>query len=461
MLTMRGPPLLLFLGCAALACGAPRDLPTTPAAIRDPAAGGGVRWLVGSEIEAGRAVLANTALPLVGFGPLAGVAADGAAFPAADPDGCYRIAPDPTRGVADAEAVVRAWQAGSGSADRAAGWISEILGGATEITARDDRVVICPGRATPDLAQRLRLPEAWVRFPAPDGGPGPFRESKQGELVSRPRQSGNGPFLERIELVTAGETNAALWIRLGEVDLAVVYGEAAAALREEPVSGWTLKRAPELDRVYFLALDRGKRWTMDPSFRRWLATTIDRDGLLRYALAGEGEPAHALSRIDEPPQLPEPSHRPVGPGSRPRLNLGFDESDPLAAVIAARVQSTVDLAGVRIELVRRGEAAGRPDASLHLHLPPIADPILGLWHTVASAEVGGAVVERLLEQASRFSSESSRRDAAWLAEDALLLDAEVVPLVRLYAWLAVREGLHDVQVAPGGWIALRSAWWEP
>ena len=146
--------------------------------------------------------------------------------------------------------------------------------------------------------------------------------------------------------------------------------------------------------------------------------------------------------------------------------MGYDRDDAAAAAIAARLQAGLDVLGVELGLqpVAGDElAAGEGGASLSMrllaHAPRSRDPVLALVDTLSALRPETEAALRLLDQASMTSDPDGRRAGAWLAEDALLLETRVVPLVRLDAWLVARVGLRGVTTAPGE-LGLGGAWWK-
>lgn len=97
--------------------------------------------------------------------------------------------------------------------------------------------------------------------------------------------------------------------------------------------------------------------------------------------------------------------------------------------------------------------------ALIAHRPPVIDPVLALQHTLW--ELGNPSPEAwdALQRASWWDREDRRLSAARFAEDTLLREARLVPLVRVYAWLATRPGLEGVVAGPWGVLRLENARW--
>ena len=56
---------------------------------------------------------------------------------------------------------------------------------------------------------------------------------------------------------------------------------------------------------------------------------------------------------------------------------------------------------------------------------------------------------------------AARAAGAWKAEELLLADARVIPLIRLHAWLAYHSSLAGLDPGPEGEFRLEEAWWLP
>jgi len=216
-------------------------------------------------------------------------------------------------------------------------------------------------------------------------------------------------------------------VAAGEFDLAVLYGAdvAAATSRDRE---WTVARLATWDRTYALWLNRSARWTHDPTFRRWVSATIDRDGMVDVLFDGQGRPVGSWMR-DDPPDTTSPAVQPFSARARPRLSLVHDDADPQAAAIAARLKADLERYGPIVEI--------RPRASSEVRLDP--------ERREPSAVL---IVHRSSE--SRFPE----------SDDRLLADDRLVPVVRLHAWSATRRGLRGVRWGPEGVVSLSDAGWK-
>lgn len=473
--------LILLLSWAYAGCLRVPVEAVPPETPLKPQPGGVVRVLGSETWQAAALALSNVAAAPWSLEP--GAPADGSVT--ADPSPCVSLRIDtrsrfPGGDEPDPREIVEAWVRGLRDSQAPHRWLLQPVRGCLDVaedrritpgglTPLAGRVELCLLRATPDLEQRLAHPALRLRrgsdAAAAVEGPGPFLQRTPGTLLANPAFPGPGPYLERVELVSNANAEPAVLFRIGDLDLAVVYGRDAAALLAPNTAEVEMTRLDAWDRVYFLWLDSRRRWVNDPTFRRWLAGSIDREGLLRYVFDGRGSVASTLSGTLPGRQAPLAERRPFGAGSRPRLSLGYDGDDGAAAAIAARLQAGLQLLG--IELALDPLAAGEPGPAnpggpwsmrLLAHAPRSRDPVLALVDTLSALRPGTDVALRLLDQASIPPDLQARRAGAWLAEDALLLETRVVPLVRLEAWLAARVGLRGVTTAPGE-LGLGGAWW--
>ncbi len=396
-----------------------------------------------------------------------------------DPEGTscsrFRVAPP-----ADPETIISAWEAGLRRPDGAHRWLLApvlgsrelVLAGATHASGlRDERgmLVVCAANPMPDWPLRVAHPELWPHRVDPVSrqvqGDGPFRWSADGTSLVRSRP-GPASRTERIELVQAQDREAAALISRGQVDLAIVYGATADTLLDADAPPVRLERIPGWDKVYALWLNPASRWVNDPRFRRWLAGTIDREAMVRLVFGGRGEPAFRLrTGDDETLPWPATAGRPIAPSSSPRLVLTFDGEDPHARSIAARIKAVLEQDGLVLDLEPRSGDERRAwlesgfQMALVAHHPPIADPVLGLQHTLWPLGQAAADAFQRLDRASRISPDHRRHERAALVEDSLLAEARLIPLVRLHAWLVRHNDLTGISAGRYGILRLERAEW--
>jgi hypothetical protein len=280
---------------------------------------------------------------------------------------------------------------------------------------------------------------------------GPFLDDGGAGLVPNPLHAGPGPHVERVRFLQADGTDPGLMLRLGEADLAVLYGREAGGLIDDDEQPLRMSRAPGWDRTYFLWLEPRHRWINDPALRRWLAGVLDREPMLRFLFDGRGAAAYSLSS-PEPngPSRSEPEGTPFGRHSRPRLSLRFDPHDPHARSIAARIRAVLDSRGVELTLLPRDEQrlldelrAKEVELALLVHRATSEDAVEALGRTL-----------------ERLGSGDGSPGSARRTEQALLADARIVPLVRLDAWLARPHRLEGVTAGAYPVLRLEQARWR-
>ncbi|MCP3981893.1 MAG: hypothetical protein GY716_21530 [bacterium] len=316
-----------------------------------------------------------------------------------------------------------------------------------------------------ELAARLGHPDLWIwndragGFPS---GPGPFRFVADGSLEANPAHVAAGPWVERVRDVHSAETDPALMLRLGEADVAVLYGRSAAEMLREPPDAIELTELPSWDKSYALWLDTSRRWLNDPSFRRWLAGAIDRESAAGFLFAGAARPAWSLiSPARTAAAWTSVARRPVSPGSTPRLSLRYDPLDPHAELVAQRLRAELGLHGIELLLgPGSGSADDAADMRLVVHRPPVADPLIALQQTLAGLADAPEHVRGMLRSSRGLADAEARRAAAELVENGLLVEARLIPILRLRAWLAHDSALRGVEPGPFGRLYLERAYWK-
>ena len=317
--------------------------------------------------------------------------------------------------------------------------------------------MVCVEHATPDWPSRLQHPALWplVGDPATRSarGGGSFRWSDDGHALERATAESRR---NRDDVASLFATDA--------FDLAFLWGRAAERLLAGRDERMRMQRIPRWDTVYALWLVADRRWTNDPSFRRWLSTRLDRESMASYLYGEQAEAAYGLP--DRGGETPEAVRRPFSAASSPRLALVFDEADTHAANLAARVKAVLEQASVALRLepcartdLQRALDEGRSQMVLLAHRPPLNDPVLALLDTLWPFRAAALEETRRLVRATRIGDPARRRERAAEIEAAMLGDARLVPLVRLHAWLARKTALSRVEVGAHGVVRLDRAEW--
>ena len=289
------------------------------------------------------------------------------------------------------------------------------------LRADGTRLWVCTSRDDPMLPLRIAHPAAWPRITVAEG--------------------------PRIEVLEVGDPTADVTVRFGSGP-APGRREAGEATR---IVGW--------DPVWALWLNPTARWTADPSFRAWLASSIDREDL---AAAAFGEGARAEPVLIPDPHAPHPDApavRPFSDGSRPRIEIALDGRDPFARAIGSRLKARLAEKGVEVDLGMRDEppfdAFGlvrSPAAILFVHRPSSSDPTLALLETLVGLGTAATpFADRL--RARPFETGEAREVRARAVQWELLDSARLVPLVR--ARVFVGGDLGRFEPAAGGHLARR------
>ena len=307
------------------------------------------------------------------------------------------------------------------------------------------------GRLAGGGSVRIAVPSPPARAPLLAALEGPFRPSGERVLVAAAEAPGGGR-VERIELVTAGDPGEAL--ARGEVDLALLWGAEAARVAAAVAAGGelALDRAGGWDRAYALWFDSSQRWVNDPRFRRWLARAIDRAALVAPLFGGHARPIERLTALeDAPPPLDGVPRRPLEASSRPRLTLRYEADDPIAARLATRLRAELAASAVEVVPLPSATLVAEPPAHLTLVSQPArpAEPLATLDSTLAPFGAQASAARRILARSAGVTDAERRRTALRHAEDGLLIEGRLAPLVRVEAWVGRDAGLRGVET--GGW----------
>lgn len=349
-----------------------------------------------------------------------------------------------------------------GAREFAAGEAGEISGLAVDAEA----LQIVLSRPAPDLPVRLAHPALAVA--ADDGGTGPFAfDAGDGSLQANRYHSRGRPYLDGFRLVEPGEVDPQLLLEAGEADAAMLFGRDAGSALDRASGDARLLRTPGWDRTYALALNPNSGFFQrQANFRTLLARAVNRQEMLRLLFDGRGRVVDSL--LPDGPTPGPPVTVPSLPGTRSRMVITCNRSDPLAMSIAARVKAAweeinliIDLEAVDPAQLRLRLRLSEYDVAVLLHHPASQDPVLALRETLARHE--GAYVDaiRALGAASASADPQERLASARVAEALVTGDFRLAPLVRLHAWMLVDRRLAGVDAGPASLLRLDDAFFLP
>jgi MarR-like DNA-binding transcriptional regulator SgrR of sgrS sRNA len=382
----------------------------------------------------------------------------------------FRIRPDalfPDGTPVEAADILAAWEPGPADEALAHRWLLVRTGPSTGGRLLE----LCTARGTPDLSERLAHPDLWISRESPGTGyregPGPFVETAANVLEPNPFYSGLRARVDRIEWVPLDGRDAALLFGFDGADAALLYGGAAPEMGEPGKGDLQVKRVPALDRTYFLWMHPTSRWVNDPRVRRWIAGKIDREETIRYLFRGAGAPAfRLLGNDDEGPAWDAVEQRPLSETTIPRIELLHDGADREARRLSLRIAAMLEPDGLAVDVqprpsgeIRAGLREGSLQMALLAHRPSSDDPLLALRQTLEGIR-GAETAMRILDRGVERRSAAERLRSAEYAEESLLIDGRLVPLVRLQAWLVTRRGLTIPLTGNGRPMLDQARWLE-
>lgn len=241
----------------------------------------------------------------------------------------------------------------------------------------------------------------------------------------------------------------------------------------------TLKESPDVKLVggdtnilCMLQLNLARDVLADVRLRRILARAIDRSGVIRTAINGEGTAASALfqetswvqSDVDVPPSLPPAEARAqletLGVQTDLRLNLIAENADSELANVAVVLQNQLAYCGVAVDLellddpewTRR--VADRDYDMVLQTSPPWRDPhelVRPLLHSTGQRNGSGyrsPFVDYLIDQGIRVDDQAARQLRYERIAVHVVNDVPIIPLYRPRAWDAYSVDLENVVAYP-------------
>jgi len=319
----------------------------------------------------------------------------------------------------------------------------------------DNAVMIQTQFADPELPSELALARnSMVRHA--DGklsGTGPFViaqwiPGKHLTLSANDQYWAGRPFLDAIEVeFSKNDREQMMLLDLAKADAVEVAPEN---IRRAQSEGRALVTShPEELMALVFATDSSA--DDETRARKALAASIDATSINNVVLQGGGEPTGALlpnwasgyafvfpvsSNTGHKPQELLPAKQ------RPTWSLSYDASDPLAHVVAERIQLNARDAGIGLQLITSGTA----DVRL-VRIPlPSSSPQVALTELARTFQL------------ARPKYESGSITELYSAESTLLKSHRIIPLFHMRSAFALRSSVHNWSVLPDGNLQLSNVW---
>ena len=317
-----------------------------------------------------------------------------------------------------------------------------------------ETVVIETSAPDTELVAELALPQDAIMRRNADRmlGTGPFaiREWVAGKHLSlnaNDQYWAGRPFLDAIEVDFArNEREQMLALELGKVDVADVAPEAIARARADGRN----VAASQPAELMALVFTGDARTEDEVHFRNSLTLALDSSAISNVVLQGGAEPTAALLpnwlsgyafTFTSGPNL-ERARQERAQSKRTTMSLGYDSSDPIARLIAERIQLNARDAGISVQLA----ASSAVDVKLVRISLPSRNPQLTL------AELAKAVQL----PAPHFNSDSV--SDLRVAEKDLLQSHRIIPLLHLQQAAAFRNAVHGFEILPDGEWRVSDVW---
>jgi peptide/nickel transport system substrate-binding protein len=324
-----------------------------------------------------------------------------------------------------------------------------------KVSSVDNAVMIQTQFADPELPSELALARNSIVRHA-DGklsGTGPFAiaqwiPGKHLTLSANDRYWAGRPFLDTIEVeFSKNDRDQMMLLDLAKADAVEVAPEN---IRRAQSDGRTLVTShPEELMALVFATDSSS--DDETRARKALAASIDVAAINNVVLQGSGESTSALlpnwvsGYAFVFPASSSTGHKPqdlLPAKQRPTWSLSYDASDPLAHVVAQRIQLNARDAGIGLQPITSGTA----DVRL-VRIPlPSSSP------QVALAELARAF------QLGQPKDEGGSITELYSAENTLLKSHRIIPLFHLRRAFALRSNVHNWSATPDGDLQLSSVW---
>ncbi len=322
-----------------------------------------------------------------------------------------------------------------------------------KVLPAENTVIIQTQSADPELPSELALARNSIvrRAAGKLSGTGPFSiaqwiPGKHLTLAANDRYWAGRPFLDAIEIdFSKNDREQMMLLDLAKSDAVEVAPEN---IRRAQSEGRTLMTShPEELLALVFANDSGS--DDETRARKALAASIDAGAINNVVLQGAGEPTGALlpgwasgyafvfaASTGHKPQEVLPARQ------RPNWTLSYDASDPLAHVIAERIQLNARDAGISLQLITSGTASMRLG---RIPLPSASPP-------VAMAELAR------IFQLPQPKYETASITELYSAESTLLKSHWIIPLLHMRTAFALRSNVHSWALLPDGTLQLSNVW---
>ena len=303
-------------------------------------------------------------------------------------------------------------------------------------------------------------------------GTGPFTVTqwdpgKNLAVSSREDYWAGRPFVDSVELaIGRPPRDQMLALELGRLEGVEVAAEQASGA---VAGGHVVHSAP--DELLAIVFNRDAQSPEERRLRQALGLAIDRSLLNTVVLHSTGEPAGGLLpnwmtgyEFLFPTVLDRERTRQLHEGIKQASpwDLGYDQSDPAARVIAERIALNAQDAGLNVRPVdARLTATTAPDAQLVRIRLLSRDAQVALSHLAASLQL--PVPDSRRASSSGPSSQSLSSQAAatadlYAAENALLQTERVIPLLHLRTAVELARNVHGWSEGQDGSWDLPNVW---
>ncbi len=324
------------------------------------------------------------------------------------------------------------------------------------VSAAADSIVIERDSSDPDLPAKLALPRNSVTKRSEGGtliGTGPFhitnwQPGKKLSLAADEGYWGGRAFVDAIEIDLGKSTRDQLIaLDLGKADIAEIAVEQS---RRTATEGRRVVSSAPVE-LMTLVFGREKASAEDGKLREVLALSIDRKSIRDVVLQGGGEASGGI--------LPNwvsgygfvfPAEQNLTRAQQlrgeiryaPTWTLGYDANDPLARVMAERIELNARDAGIRLQVTT--------NATTDVRLMRITlASVNGRIALAVAASTAGT-------PPPKFSGSSA--DDLYQAENSILQTQRVIPLFQLPTTTALTVAVKNWEEDRDGSVHLDNAW---